>query len=242
MARGSKPKSTVSIPGMKDVEGRSVIPEGEHLFTVEELTLEEGEKGDYLKWKLSCDKGVLYHNTSLAPQALWNVKGLFEAMGIDPPDDDEEMEIEEFIGKAFMGNVEHEAYNGRMQSRLVDYWPTPEDSKTTSKPSSKTTSKDEDSDGDGKSDKNARRRERRAERRSTEKEDVKEDVKKDTKKDTKKGPAKLSGDEVNGMDEEKLAGVIEEYELDVDLDDHATLRKKKAAVVKALEEGDHLED
>lgn len=57
-----------------------------------------------------------------------------------------------------------------------------------------------------------------------------------------KKPKKLTADEVQDMDEEELADVIEKYELDVDLDDYKTLRKKSAAVIDALEEADLIEE
>lgn len=53
---------------------------------------------------------------------------------------------------------------------------------------------------------------------------------------------KLSADEVQGMDEDELGEVIEKYGLDTDLDDYKTLRKKAAAVIDALEDGDFIEE
>ena len=59
-----------------------------------------------------------------------------------------------------------------------------------------------------------------------------EDDKKSSKKggDKKSGKGKkvekVDGDTVDGMDEEELQELVDEHELDVDLDDHKTLRKK----------------
>lgn len=53
---------------------------------------------------------------------------------------------------------------------------------------------------------------------------------------------KLSTDEVKAMDEDELQEVIDKYEVEVDLADFKTLTKKRAAVLAALEEGDHIED
>jgi len=44
------------------------------------------------------------------------------------------------------------------------------------------------------------------------------------------------------MDEEELEALNEEHELEVDLDDFKTLRKKVRAVLDALEEKDLLEE
>lgn len=49
----------------------------------------------------------------------------------------------------------------------------------------------------------------------------------------------VTEDDIQEMSEEELEAVIEQFELDVDLSDHKTLRKMKNAVIDAMEEGDH---
>lgn len=61
-------------------------------------------------------------------------------------------------------------------------------------------------------------------------------------KNKKKEVEKVDGDSVDGMDEDELQELIDEHELEVDLDDHKTLRKKVRAVKDALEEKDLLEE
>lgn len=56
------------------------------------------------------------------------------------------------------------------------------------------------------------------------------------------GGDKVTADEINEMDQEELEAFVEENELDVDLDDFKTLRKKRSAVVDAAEEADLLSD
>lgn len=53
---------------------------------------------------------------------------------------------------------------------------------------------------------------------------------------------KVSSDEVNEMNEDDLEDLIEQHDLEVELDKHRTLKKKRAAVLDALEEADLLED
>ena len=53
---------------------------------------------------------------------------------------------------------------------------------------------------------------------------------------------KLDKSEVEEMDQDSLQDVVNDYSLDVDLDDHSSLRKMVKAVVQALEEGEYLED
>lgn len=47
---------------------------------------------------------------------------------------------------------------------------------------------------------------------------------------------KVSEDDIQEMSEEELEAVIEDFELDIDLSDHKTLRKMKNAVIDAMEE------
>jgi len=70
------------------------------------------------------------------------------------------------------------------------------------------------------------------------------DTKSPAKKAAKNGKAaakvKLEADEVKAMTEDELEELIEKHELEVDMSEHKTLRRKAAAVVAALEEGDLL--
>ena len=54
------------------------------------------------------------------------------------------------------------------------------------------------------------------------------------------GDSDLTEAGVKAMNEEELEELIEEHDLDVDLDDHKTLAKKKVAVIDALKENDLL--
>lgn len=61
-------------------------------------------------------------------------------------------------------------------------------------------------------------------------------------KDSRKSKASVTEDEVQDMSEEELEDLIEQYDLDVDLDEHKTLRKKKVAVIDALQEAGVIEE
>lgn len=72
--------------------------------------------------------------------------------------------------------------------------------------------------------------------------DAEDDKKSSSKKGAKgKKLPQLDKAEVEEMTAKELQGVIDKYELEVDLDDHKKLPAKVEAVVEALEEGDHLE-
>lgn len=59
---------------------------------------------------------------------------------------------------------------------------------------------------------------------------------------TKKKPVKVKVDDVQSADEETLGELIETHELGVDLAEHATMRRKRSAVIDALEEAELLEE
>lgn len=50
------------------------------------------------------------------------------------------------------------------------------------------------------------------------------------------GDGEVTADDINAMNQDELEELVEEHELDVDLDDYKTLRKKRTAVVDAAEE------
>jgi len=50
----------------------------------------------------------------------------------------------------------------------------------------------------------------------------------------------VTADDINKMNQEELEELVEEHELDIDLDDFKTLRKKRTAVIDAAEEADIL--
>lgn len=61
-------------------------------------------------------------------------------------------------------------------------------------------------------------------------------------KGSKKKSSTWSADDIGEMSEEELDDVVEQGELEIDLSDFSTLRKKKNAVIDALEEADKLSD
>lgn len=230
MARSTRRKSSSLRVNLSNVEERVKVPEGEHPMKVLEVSSEEGQNGTYLKWKFQitdgeAEGGIVYYNTSLLPQALWNLKGLLKALQYDIPDDEFDLPLDEFVDLECVGLIEHELYDGKKQSRLSDFWPL-EKTKKNNKSSS---AKDEE-------EKPAKGKGRKA------KEEDEEDEKPSRSKRGSKKSKTVSSDEIEDMDEDELADFIEEHELEVDLDDYKTLRKKRAAVIDAGQEAGIIED
>lgn len=285
MARRPKKSSSKVTVNMSGIEARVTVPEGDYRVAVDQVTREEGKNDDYLKWKLKIvggkmDGKSLYNNTSLAPQALWNLANFLTALGEEIPDGELELDFEELQGKECMVVVQHEEYDSKPQAKVVDYYPVDgdaeEDEDEDEKPAkkgkaSKAKSDDDDEeDEDEKPAKRGRGRPAKSKDEDDEDEDEDEEEEKPAKRGRgrpKKAPAKdedddedeedekvskrgkgkkskvvITAEEVDDMDEDELGDLIEKHDLDVDLDDYKTLRKKVTAVKDALEEKGLLHD
>lgn len=286
MARRPKKSSSKVTVNMSGIEARVTVPEGDYRVAVDQVTREEGKNDDYLKWKLKIvggkmDGKSLYNNTSLAPQALWNLANFLTALGEEIPDGELELDFEELQGKECMVVVQHEEYDSKPQAKIVDYYPVDgdaeEDEDEDEKPAkkgkaSKAKSKDEDDEEDEDEKPAKRGRGRPAKAKAKDEDDEDEDEDEDEKpakrgrgrpkkaaaeddedeeeedeKVSKRGKGKkskvvITAEEVDDMDEDELGDLIEKHDLDVDLDDYKTLRKKVTAVKDALEEKGLLHD
>ena len=114
---------------MKDVSVGGVIPEGDYIVTVDEVSVEESQQGNqYLKWvfKVIDDpqkNSKIYHNTSLLPQSLFNLKNLLIALGVPVPDKAFQLNLDECEGCNCGVTVTHETYDGKKRSRVTDVFP-----------------------------------------------------------------------------------------------------------------------
>lgn len=226
MARSSRggrgKKNVLHMPGLGDVETRKLVAEGEYLVEVVEVKEEEGDKAPYFSWKfkiLDDDKFEdqnLFYNTSLSENSLWNLKSLLEALGADVPDSEDEVDPADFEGMQMMVSVEHDTWQGKKQAKIVDFWEA-EEEKEEKEEKGRRGGKDRDKGRGGKD--RSKGRGRRG----------------------KKDPPTFTADKVNDMDQDELADVIKETDIDVDLDKFKSLRKMQNAVIDALESADLLE-
>lgn len=220
-------KNTISLPDMSEVEARVNVKEGEHLVKVTEVTQEQGDKAPYLAWKFEVvdgdsEGGILFNNTSLSEKALWNLKTLLEALGVDIPEGDFDVDVDDLVDRELMVTVEHETFEGKKRPRIVDFWAAEEEEpKKPARGKSSRGKKNEEED-----EKPARGKSRTSSRKKKEEEE----------------PEKVTQDEINEMDEDALVEFVENHELDVDLDKLKTLRRKKAAVIDAAEAAELIED
>lgn len=239
MATSKKKSSQVVTVNLSEAVGGNV-PEGAYLMEVVEAEKTESQAGnDTISWKMKVADGphsnkLLYYNTSLLPQALWNLRGLVEALGYEIEEGDMDLDLSSFVGDQFVGVVAHETYEGKKRPRIVDLLHVDSEEgkevlegteEEEEKPAKKPAAKDKKSEPE------------------EEEEDEKpsKPTKKGGKKKAEPEPEPIKEDDVMELDEDGLGELITEHELEVDLDDHATLRKKRNAVLAALEDKELLE-
>lgn len=233
--RPSRSKGSVRTVNMKGVDTkRPLLPEGDYLVAVSEMSVEDGQEAEYYKWIFEVIEGKhegakLYYNTSLAPQALFNLRGLLEALGIEVPDDEYEVDPKEYIGAEMMAVVGHERYNGKLQSKIQDFYTVDGDEK---KPASRKSHSDKDDEPP--------RRGRRAEDEEDDKPKSRRSRTTEKPRGRKKEPEPIAAEEVEEMTQKELEGLVEELELDVDFSKLRTITKQRNAVIDALEAADLL--
>lgn len=235
--RGRGRSSGTVALDFSDVEKRVLIPEGEWTLKVDSCELGKSKASDdKLTWKFRTisddkeyDNKLLYHTSSLLPQALWSLAGLLESMGVEVPEGPMKLKLSELKDLLFIGTVEHEVFEGQKRARLVDWAPMGDD--------------DDDDDDDGESD------EGESEEDEEEPEvDVEDDEEGDGEEDG--DLPKYTPDEVAGMSKAELEDVIQTYQLGnpddpeylLDLDEYDTLRKKRNVVIDALDSAGYLEE
>lgn len=228
--RGSR---TVNFKGVGD--GFPILDPGNYPVVVKKVEIRKGQESgaEYYNWefrtktprkKATHDK-PLWYTTSLQPQALFNLRGLLETLGVDVPEGPYDIVPSELAGLECIGVVEHEKYEGETRARLVDF--LPEDYE-----------EDEDEDDDVDVDDDLEDDEDEDDDYEEDEDD--EDEEEEDEEDEDLEP--LTESEVFEMNAKQLKETIETYELDVDLSEYKTLGKKRSAVLDALEEEGYIEE
>ena len=131
MARANarnKVKTSVKVD-FTGVEASGNHPEGRFLFTVDgvpEIKTSENSGNDYINWKLKSSMGMVWHMTSLAPQALFNLRNVLESLGMEVEQSAMDLDLTELEGLTCGGEVEHETYGGKKRARMIDIFPEAE--------------------------------------------------------------------------------------------------------------------
>ena len=277
MARRSK-KRSLKIPNLADVETKGfVIPEGDYKLRVADIETGEGASGTYYKWTFEISGGQFDGKrpkpeyTSLAKESLWKLRETLEYLGVDIPDGPFELDFDDVIGKECMGSIDHETYEGRIQSKISNLAPLTDDDedeeedekpKKAAKKSSKKADDDEDDEEEAPKAKRGRKSKKPVDEDEDEDEEDEppakkskkpvddddededeEDEKPKSKKAAKKAKkSKPTQADIQAMSQDELEEFIEEHELEVDLSDYATIRKMRAAVIDAATEAEVIDE
>jgi|SRR5215831_12312457 len=216
MAR--KASRVVKVKGLGEAKGRGPAPhidEGEYNVRVEEIVQKESSAGNQMfEWTLKGLDGeakgkTFYFHTNLEPpDTLWKLRNTMLALGVEVPEDLDEVDLDELEGLEGTVLIEDDEWQGKMRSKVSRFV-----------------------DGeDVEEDKPKAKRKRAAAAEEDEEDDEPTPRKKKTA--AKKPP---SDDEIMDMAEDELEGLIEKHDLDVDLSAYKTLRRKATAVIAALQ-------
>lgn len=197
-----KAKKSISL-NFKGVEGkRKLLPEDDYKVEVEEVEMKEGDKAPYLAFTFKVVDGkhagaLIWDNASTSEKSLWRLRSLLEALGVEVPDDEMDIEVDDLVGREMIAVVAHEKdADYGTKAKLADFYAVDgdedsgddssedddgdedEDDKKKSKKDKKKSKRDadEDEDGDedgddedGEDDEKARKAKRRKERRAARK-------------------------------------------------------------------------
>lgn len=124
----SRKKDNVTTIDLSGVESaRKAIPEGSYIVSVNDASIENSSKGsDYIKFEFEVIEGPhkgakLFHNCSLQPQALFNLKGVLEALGFTIPSKAFDLDLSELLGLECEVEVGHETYEGKKRARILEF-------------------------------------------------------------------------------------------------------------------------
>lgn len=111
-----------------DTEASGIVEEGDYLIEVDEVEQKESSTGNpMLVFTFKITEGdfkgkKLFHNCSLQPQALFNLRGLLEALGLEVPQGVMEFDPADLIGETCGASVVHELYEGKTKARIGEFF------------------------------------------------------------------------------------------------------------------------
>lgn len=197
------------------------IPDGTYHAKVKAITEHEGDAGDYWKWRFVIvedgdmkGQSPLPYITSFAATALWNLRNLLETLGVEVPESEVSVNPKDYLDLELMIRIEEEEYKGKTTSKVTDFSKIEE---TAEVEEDKPTEDEED-------------------------EEKEEEIEEEAAAEEEEGPAKVSAEEVRGMDEKELADLVKLHGLKLNLAKIEKKSKKIAAVIDALEGKDLLAD
>lgn len=106
---------------------RKTIPEGVYTLVVDSATQKSSQGGNpMIVFEFSVAEGKyqgskLYENCSLQPQALFKLKSVLIALGLDILNKAFDLDLKDLIGMTCEADVGHEVYEGKKKARILEY-------------------------------------------------------------------------------------------------------------------------
>lgn len=124
---GPKKRSGVEVDFTGVESGGRSVPEGNYQLEVVSCEEKESSEGNpYLAWKYKVSEGAykgatIYDNTSLTAKALWRLKNLLEAMGVEVPSGKMGLDLKSYVGNKVWVKIVNEVYQGKEKPRVGEF-------------------------------------------------------------------------------------------------------------------------
>lgn len=126
-SRKGRSSSSINVDLSGVEASRKAIPEGTYEVVVNEATQKNSRDGNpMISFEFEVQDGPhkgtkLYENCSLQPQALFKLKSVLLALGIDIPNKAFDLNLRDLIGLTCEVEVGHEVYEGKKRARILQY-------------------------------------------------------------------------------------------------------------------------
>lgn len=126
-SRNGRSSSSVNVDLSGVEASRKAIPEGTYEVVVNEATQKNSRDGNpMIAFEFEVAEGAhkgakLYENCSLQPQALFKLKSVLLALGMDIPNKAFDLNLRDLVGLTCEVEVGHEVYEGKKRARILQY-------------------------------------------------------------------------------------------------------------------------
>lgn len=246
--KGKAATGSLNVDFSNTDEGGSRLPAGEYIVKVTKAEVKDGENHPYINWSLEVVSGEfkgkkLYHNTTLAPHALFNLRNFLTALGVKVPKGKLSLKLKEYIGLVLGVYVEEGEYkkDGRKKKKteVVEMFAVEKEGKKWVKVVDDEDEDEEDEDEDDDSDDDEDEEDEDEDEDSDDDEDDSEDEDDDDSDDDsddeddddEEDDDDSDGDDDDSDDEDDDSDDDEDDDIDAELDE--IINKGKAAKGKA---------
>lgn len=126
-SRNDRSSSSVNVDLSGVEASRKAIPEGTYEVVVNEATQKNSRDGNpMIAFEFEVAEGAhkgakLYENCSLQPQALFKLKSVLLALGMNIPNKAFDLNLRDLVGLTCEVEVGHEVYEGKKRARILQY-------------------------------------------------------------------------------------------------------------------------